>query len=171
MILKLIGSSLIFISCSLFGYTFKRKSLIRIKELENILLCIEITEKEISLFLSNIVDIFDKIIGYATYYNKNIFTTAMKEYQKSDGEFFSKVWDENLENINNDIYSYNEICILKKFGLLLGGGDTSMQKKIIAELKTSLIELINNEKENEKKLSVSPKIGMYTGIVISVFLL
>ena len=86
MILKLIGSSLIFISCSLFGYTFKRKSLIRIKELENILLCIEITEKEISLFLSNIVDIFDKIIGYATYYNKNIFTTAMKEYQKSHND-------------------------------------------------------------------------------------
>ena len=171
MILKLIGSALIVFSCTLFGYTFKGKCLIRIKELENMLLCVEIAEKEISMFLSNVVDIFNKIIVYATDYNKVIFTKALNAHQNSDGEVFSKVWANTLNTVNNDIYTKEEISTFKKFGILFSVGDINIQNGNISELKTSLIKLINKAKENENKLCVSSKIGIYTGIVISVFLL
>jgi len=171
MIVKIIGFLIIVFSCGTFGYSVKRKHIIRLKELDNMLLCADILEKEMNLFLSTLEDAFSAVYPYASSYNKSIFKNAVKLHNESDGDSFQNIWIDTLNKAGNDIYNKEDTEVLKKFGNLLGVGDSQIQKENTISLKNSLHELIMDAKSKNEKINLFPKIGIYSGIIIAILLI
>ena len=171
-IIRTIGIVFIMFSCCLCGYATKYKYNMRIHELENFLLCIDMLQKEITLKSSTIYNSLLKLLDYADEYNINFFLKVMEIQRDSDGESISEIWNTAITEATSTtaIYNNNDINIIKGIGGALGCVDITVQKENLDAIKTLLSEAIQSSKVNKDKIHISSKIGVYVGIIVSILL-
>ena len=173
MVIKSVGVMLITISCALCGCSVKYKHNVRIKELQNLLLCFDIIGIEIAANLCNIYYAIKKAMEQASEINYILFSNVYINHKKLNEASFSSLWCEALDNIKSEymIFEDRDIEIFQKFGNMFGAGNTDEQEKNICVLKKSINTLLDEAIEKGKKINLSVKIGVYTGIVISILLI
>ncbi len=173
MVVKITGCILVFLSCMLFGNSFKLYTKKRIETLENLLYCMQVFEKEIRFSMSDIICASKQMLKVAEGDNAFIIKSFLDSASKSDGEALSSVWQKNIEtNSSCFCYDKHDIDILLRFGTILGSADVEAQLKNIDVLCEGIrenINLINGKKV--KNDEVFTKLGLYVGALIIVFLI
>ena len=173
MILKIVGMFLITFSCGTYGYLIKYKHIVRVRGIENFLLCFDILSSEITINSNTICNSFIKVINYADEYNRTLFNKTLELYNDSDGDTISCIWETVINEtfIRDKIYSSEDVDVLKKFGTLLGCGDINLQKDNIDNVKLLLNKHLTDAKLKNDKVNNTAKLGLYIGIIISVVLI
>ena len=172
MALKVLGSIFIILSCSFCGYSIKYKHSLRVKELENLLTCFDVININIATNLNNIYETLENVLSCSSEINRKIFEYLLSNQKRICDSSFSVLWKEALEKVNLEynIYEKEDMDALCKFGNMFGTGNYEIQSENIKTLKVAISKLIDKAKDDEKKLNVSAKIGIYAGIVLSVLL-
>ncbi len=173
MIVKIIGASLIILSCSSFGISLKIRYTARVNELENFVICIDYIYKEISYSLADIKSVITKTMEFATEVNKSVFNEILEGIDKNDGKPISDIWTYRIGKLKDghEIYEKSDLDIIGSFGNLLGYGNLEIQEENSQNLITNLNERISDLKNKSNKISATSKIGVYAGIIIVVILL
>ena len=174
MFIKLTGALAITVSSFLIGYYINNKSKRHIVELKNLVLCMNIFESEVRYNVCDIISAVDKLEDYASCHNKVIFNDFLHNASNSNGEQLSVVWNKSVNDVkrkNSLCYSDDEISDILNFGKILGSGDCETQLKNIQSFADALNKRIEYE---EMRLSENgqllPKLGIYAGLLIVVFL-
>lgn len=171
-ICKLLGCTLVFLSCSLAGYAFKNKTLLRVGELENMMSCMKVLENEIRVSMSDITAASSKVLEVAQNSNVFLFENLISATEINDGQTLSELWKKSvLSIIGKSYYSESDIKLFMRFGDVLGSGDAQSQIDNLKIFRTDLSkELEDARGEVDQKGTLYGKIGVYIG-VISVILL
>ena len=171
LIVRCIGSLIIILSCVLMGYISQLKSKFAAKELENIVLCMEMFNVEVQNKQLNIIDSFKNIYEYASYSNQTIFVDFIKLYNEQMNTNPCDIWNTSLINNSNKLlFSKEELNILAEFGALLGTGDKNIHEINVESLKNSLNLKIAKRYEDVQKKHKAIKTCLYTGILLVIIL-
>ena len=159
MLLKIVGSLIVFISSSLLGYMYSRKCSERPKDLRTLQGLLQMFENEIS-FLSNVLTkAFLKIYrcndsGVSAFFGHTV------EILNSDAGINARdAWTKAVrENINKTALNSEDEEILISFGKLLGSSDVEGQIKNI-RLTLNQLKMQEERRRTEKKMN--PCIGIW----------
>ncbi len=171
--IKIFGGFLTFLASSMLGYCITLKSQKRVVELENLKLYMHVFENEIRYNSSDIIEATENSYKSASEHNKIILDLFLKYSSDSQGQPLSTVWKKSVSNSKSLLcYNKDDIYSIVEFGEILGSGDAETQLKNIDVFIKKLSDNIENSK---LKLSGSEKIfsklGIYTGLLIVVFLI
>lgn len=173
MFVKVIGCTLVLMSCSMLGYSCKFKSQRKLMALENIIACMQIFETEIRCCMSDILSATKKMLTVSCADNTLLFEGFLDKAQKSDGIPLSEVWKANINSSTlNCCYNDKELELFSQFGSVLGSGDVETQLNNINIFCARITDRINSLKEKNKKSDdVLAKMGIYAGILLVIFLI
>ncbi|NLP14782.1 MAG: stage III sporulation protein AB [Clostridium sp.] len=172
MLLKIVGSLIVFISSSLLGYMYSRKCSERPKDLRTLQGLLQMFENEIS-FLSNVLTkAFLKIYrcndsGVSAFFGHTV------EILNSDAGINARdAWTKAVrENINKTALNSEDEEILISFGKLLGSSDVEGQ---IKNIRLTLNQLKMQEEKAEelrkKNESMYRNLGVLGGLAIIIIL-
>jgi len=170
MILKILGSLIVFISCSLLGYSHARTYAKRPEELKVLQTLLQIFENEIS-FLSNILrEAFQKVYS-CTDSSVAVFFKATIE-NLDDGLCASEAWTKAVrENISKTNLNSEDENIIISFGKMLGSSDLEGQIKNIRLTVNQLkIQEQKAEELRSKNERMFKNLGVLGGLAIIILL-
>ncbi len=173
MIIKISGCILVFVSCLLFGHSFKLYTRKRLSSLENLLCCMQVLEREVRYSMSDIICATKQMLKVADFDNALILQSFLNSASNSEGQALSDVWRLNIENnFSNLFYEKSDIDLLIRFGTVLGSADVQTQLKNIDVLCEGIGESIDLIKNNTgKNDDVFAKLGIYLGALVVIFLI
>ena len=170
MFAKIIGCALILIASTSAGYIAKFRADQRIKELENMLVCMQGFEYEICYNISDIIKATKNLVRISSIHNQKIFLSFLESAQKSNGKPLSEIWQETMNQKREECYFLkDDFEIISQFGSVLGCGNVDTQAKNIAILKERISkQILNLKTKSEKSGNLPAKIGIYAGLVVIV---
>ena len=171
-IAKIIGGIFVITSCSLAGFCIKFKTDIQIKELNNLLSCIDIMKNEMCIALKNVFEAIKIASDNASKINRDFFDQILNaQNDNTDIALFTK-WENALEKSNffKQIYGNKEMEALKNFGCVLGSVNVEVQEENFDRFKCATQDRINELKNNSKKSSIMGNLGVYIGIIIVILI-
>ena len=171
--LKITGSFLVLISCTLLGYSFKFENGNKMKSFENLSLCLKLFETEIRCNLTDIITATKKVIEISDKNNSFIFKTFLDNAKHSEGKPMSEIWAESVKQCEGlTIYNKKDLNIFLKFGTILGSGDVHTQvENIDAFMKNADDEFEEIKSKTRKTDDICAKLGIYAGVLIVIFLI
>lgn len=170
MLLKIVGSFIVFISCSLLGYTHAKTYAKRPEELKVLQTLLQIFENEIS-FLSNVLkDAFEKVASCTDSSVAVFFEVAVENL--SDGLCASEAWTKAVkENIYKTNLNSEDENIIISFGKMLGSSDLEGQIKNIRLTVNQLkIQEQKAEELRSKNERMYKNLGILGGLAIIILL-
>ena len=173
MYLKSIGCVLILFSSVFLGYSFKLQTQRTLSAYENLLLCMQMFERDIRHSLNDILTITSQVAGIATDANLLLFKTFLSKAEAADGKPLSAIWcDAVCECSGKWCYDKEDADIFLEFGSILGSGDVGTQIKNINKFCDKVNERTNHLKNKKLKSDeVFAKLGIYMGVLLIIFLI
>jgi stage III sporulation protein AB len=172
MILKIIGSLIVFVSSSLLGYMYSRKCSERPKDLRALQGLLQMFENEVS-FLSNVLtEAFLKISKCCDSGVSAFFSQTVEILNSDEGINARDAWTKAVkENINKTALNSEDEEILISFGKMLGSSDIEGQ---IKNIRLTLNQLKMQEEKAEelrkKNESMYRSLGVLGGLAIIIIL-
>ncbi|WP_010252590.1 stage III sporulation protein SpoIIIAB [Acetivibrio cellulolyticus] len=170
MLLKLVGSLIVLVACSLLGYSHANTYAKRPGELKVLQSLLQIFENEIS-FLSNVLEDAFLKVHKCTDKSVGVFFEATVR-NLNDGLCASEAWTKAIkENINKTNLNSEDENIIISFGNMLGSSDLEGQIKNI-HLTVSQLK-IQEQKAEELKVkneSMYKNLGVLGGLAIIILL-
>ncbi len=172
LVLKIIGSLTIIVSCSLIGNHVANKYSNRLSNLKNLKYCIQILETEI-VYLSTplpeaLKNVYRKGNKSVSFIFKQIrdYLISNKEHDVLDSFIFICNLYKNNLNLNKE-----DIEILISLGRILGKSDKEDQKKYFKlVLKELSIQREDAEEKMKKNENMYKKLGILSGLAIVIIL-
>ncbi len=173
MYLKLIGCVLILFSSAFLGYSFKLHTQRTLSSYENLLLCMQVFEREISHTLNDILTITAQVADIAIDANLMLFENFLSKAKESNGKPLSAIWRENVCDCSKEwCYDKEDTNIFLDFGSILGSGDADTQIKNINKFCVKIEERISYLKNKKNKNDeIFAKLGIYIGVLLIIFLI
>ena len=163
----------VFMTSTFIGYTLANRYRIRVAELNDLLLALEIFETKIKYTYDSLTTSFLYIADNLKTKVYRIFYVTAEEVREnkndSAGEIFKSVVDGEkiFLALNKD-----DIEIVKELGVSLGQTDMEGQVKNIKLVYNSLKSQLDNAKEEKNKnFRMYRNMGMLSGLVIIIILL
>lgn len=163
----------VFMTSTFIGYTLANRYRIRVSELNDLLLALEIFETKIKYTYDSLTTSFLYIADNLKTKVYRIFYVTAEEVREnkndSAGEIFKSVVDGEkiFLALNKD-----DIEIVKELGVSLGQTDMEGQVKNIKLVYNSLKSQLDNAKEEKNKnFRMYRNMGMLSGLVIIIILL
>jgi len=170
MLLKIVGSLIVFISCTLLGYSHAKTYAKRPQELKVLQTLLQIFENEIS-FLSNILeDAFLKVCSCTDDKVGAFFKETAKNLE--DGFCAYEAWTKAVRgNIANTNLNSEDEDIIISFGKMLGSSDLEGQIKNI-HLTVSQLKIQEQKAQElkDKNESLFKNLGVLGGLAIIILL-
>lgn len=172
-LLKILGSLIIIISCSLIGYIYGNTFSKRVKNLIYLRNCIQLLETEIMYSSSPIPEALENVFKKGNKEISFIFK-EIKEHLLSDR---SRGIDESFKIICNKYkthlsFTFEDIEVITSLGKNLGKSDRLHQQKffklIITQLEGQQIDAEEKKKKNEKMYK---SLGLLSGIALVILLI
>ncbi len=170
MLLKIVGSLIVFVSSTLLGYYHAQTYAQRPQELKTLQMLLQIFENEIS-FLSNVLqDAFQKVSS-CTDSSVAVFFEAAVENLK-EGMCADEAWTKAVkENISATSLNSEDEAIIISFGKMLGSSDLEGQ---IKNIRLTVNQLRIQEQKAEELRSKNEKmyknLGVLFGLAIIILL-
>ena len=173
MYFKAIGCILILLSSVLLGYSFKLQTQRTLSAYENLLLCMQVFERDIRHSLNDIMTITTQVTGMATDANLLLFETFLEKAKAADGKPLSEIWRDAVCQCSAKwCYDKGDTDIFLDFGSILGSGDIETQIKNINKFCSNANERITHLKSKKiKSDEVFAKLGIYMGVLLIIFLI
>ncbi|NLD50450.1 MAG: stage III sporulation protein AB [Clostridiaceae bacterium] len=172
MLIKLIGSFIVLVSCSVLGFIHSQKFSRRPSELRTLQGLLQMFENEIS-FLSNVLsDAFLKIHRCSDSLVSLFFMATVENLRSDAGLNASEAWAMAVEeNISRTSLCKEDKEILVSFGKLLGGSDIDGQIKNI-RLTINQLKLQEQKAEElrRKNEGMFKNLGVLGGLAIIIIL-
>lgn len=172
MLVKMIGSLIVFIASSLWGYVQSQKYSKRPSELRTLQALFQMFENEIS-FLSNVLsDAFMKIYKCSDSSVSLFFKSTVDSLNNETGINASEAWSRGVcDNISKTNLNYEDKEILISFGKLLGVSDLEGQiKNIRLTLNQIKIQEQKAEEQRVKNEGMFKNLGILGGLAIIIIL-
>ncbi|WP_066500270.1 stage III sporulation protein AB [Abyssisolibacter fermentans] len=172
LIIKILGSLMVVISCSIFGFNIGTKYRIRVNNLNYLLNCIRILETEI-VYMSNPVNealhnIYSKCNKSYSYIFRDIAIMLEDEDCINVANCFKIVGYKNFKKL---AFNSEDIEIFLSIGSILGTSDRQDQKKHLNAISVQIINQLKEAKEEMKKNEkLYNKLGILTGLSIAIIL-
>lgn len=170
MLLKIVGSLIVLISCSLLGYSHAKTYAKRPEELKVLQTLFQIFENEIS-FLSNVLEEAFLKVCSCTDSDVTIFFEATIKNLKG-GFCAYEAWTKAVkENISRTNLNSEDEGIIISFGKMLGSSDLEGQVKNI-RLTVNQLKIQEQKAEDlkDKNESMFKNLGVLGGLAIIVLL-
>ncbi|MBQ6893992.1 MAG: hypothetical protein IJN40_00690 [Clostridia bacterium] len=158
MFVRLSGALLIIISCAGFGYCLNLRNNIKIKELNNLKLCLNCLENEMCVSYKTLQEALDEALNQASTLNKYLLEKILNNKKENE-----------LPDVN--IYNAKDLSVLKELHSITGCENTEMLRQNFTIIKDNLDNHISAFNDNIKNKSIMGKLAIYIGIVIVVFLM
>ncbi len=173
MYLKSIGSVLILFSSVFLGYSFKLQTQRTLDAYENLLLCMQMFERDIRHSLNDIITITTQVANIAIDANLVLFKTFLAKADIADGKPLSAIWRDAVCDCSKEwCYNKEDVNIFFDFGSFLGSGDVDTQIKNINKFCDKVNERIAYLKNKKiKSDEVFAKLGIYIGVLLIIFLI
>jgi len=173
MYLKLIGCILILFSSMFLGYSFKLHSRRTLAAYENLLLCMQVFERDINNCSHDILAITTQLTNIATDANLLLFKNFVSKAKEGDGKPLSAIWRDAVHDCTKQwCYGKEDTDIFLDFGSILGSGNADTQIKNIHRFCDKINERMSYFKNNKNKSDeVLAKLGIYMGILLIIFLI
>lgn len=172
MMLKIIGSIIVLISCSLTGYKYSLKYSRRPQELRVLQGLFQLFENEIGFMSSVLKDAFLKIYTCTESKSAIFFKACVEELDKEEGLNAREAWVKGVEkNIKNTSLDNEDKEILISFGKMLGSSDLDGQIKNI-RLTIKKLELQEDKAEELRRRNekMYKHLGVLCGLAIVIIL-
>ncbi|NLL04529.1 MAG: stage III sporulation protein AB [Clostridiaceae bacterium] len=170
MLLKIVGSLIVLVSCSLLGYSHAKTYAKRPEELKVFQTLLQIFENEIS-FLSNILEeAFLKVCSCTDSSVGIFFEATVKNLE--EGFCACEAWTKAVEeNITKTNLNTEDRSIIISFGKMLGSSDLEGQIKNI-RLTVSQLKIQEQKAEElkDKNESMFKNLGVLGGLAIIILL-
>ncbi|ABN52079.1 MAG TPA: stage III sporulation protein AB [Hungateiclostridium thermocellum] len=172
MLLKIIGSLIVFMSSSLLGYMYSRRCSKRPAELRALQGYLQMFETEIS-FMSNVLkDAFTKIYMYDDSSVAVFFKGTVEALENDTGITAGEAWAKAVkENIKNTSLNKEDEEIIISFGKMLGSSDVEGQ---IKNIRLTINQLKLQEQKAEelraKNEAMYRNLGILGGLAIIIIL-
>ncbi len=172
-LLKILGSLIIIISCSLIGYIYGNTFSKRVKNLIYLRNCIQLLETEIMYSSSPIPEALENVFKKGNKEISFIFK-EIKEHLLSDR---SRGIDESFQVICNKYkthlnFTFEDIEVITSLSKNLGKSDRLHQQKffklVITQLEGQQIDAEEKKKKNEKMYK---SLGLLSGIALVILLI
>lgn len=171
MLFKLLGGSLVILSCSMIGFLIAGQYQLRPKILRNLQTAISMLETEINYGHSPLPEALKNIAKKCDKGISELFLNTVKYISERSGLTAGEAWEEALEDFfPNSNLSRADMEILSAFGKYLGATDIQDQ---IKNIKLTLIHLRQQEVAALEERQKNEKLWRYLGVLsgIMVFLL
>ncbi|AEV68671.1 stage III sporulation protein SpoIIIAB [Acetivibrio clariflavus] len=170
MLLKIVGSLIVFVSCTLLGYSHAQTYAQRPQELKTLQMLLQIFENEIS-FLSNVLQEAFQKVSSCTDSSVAVFFEAAVENLK-EGLCADEAWTKAVkENISGTSLNSEDEAIIISFGKMLGSSDLEGQ---IKNIRLTVNQLKIQEQKAEELRSKNEKmfksLGVLCGLAIIILL-
>ena len=172
-VFKISGCALVFLSCTLLGYTLKNKTMIRVSNLENMISCINVFKNEIRISLRDIQSASLKVLGVAKGTNFYLFNKLAHDQKNVDGQTMSELWRDAVSSVVAESnYSKEDIDVFMRFGDVLGSGDARSQIDNLEIFETELTRMLDDARKCVSNKGVLfGKIGIYIGAITVILLI
>ena len=170
MLLKIVGSLIVFISCSMLGYSHAKTYAKRPQELKVLQTLLQIFENEIS-FLSNVLtEAFQKVYSCSDSSVKVFFEAAIDNLK--NGLCASDAWTKAVkDNISKTNLNSEDESIIISFGKMLGSSDLEGQiKNIRLTINQLKIQEQKAEELRSKNERMFKNLGVLGGLAIIILL-
>ena len=170
--LKVIGSTLVTISCGALGAWKARQWKEHRKMLEQIRKMILLLKGEILYAHSTLGEALDQVGKKSEGVLAEIFCQVSERIQKQEGERFFTIWSQEMDSRQKELFlTPKERQELKEFGQHLGYLDLEMQERTIALYLEQLelaIQFYRDHEQEQTKLYTS--LGVMGGLFLSIML-
>jgi stage III sporulation protein AB len=170
--LKLVGSVMVVVSCSMIGFTIAGNYKYRPKALRNLQVALSMLETEINYGHSPLPEALRSISKKSEKDVAELFIMAAKNLSSRNGLTAGEAWEKSLKDFYNNSYiTYNDYEILMAFGKYLGSTDKQDQikniKLTLSNLRQQEITSIEEKQKNEKLWKY---LGILSGLMIFLLL-
>lgn len=169
--IKIASCILIFLGCTLMGFSKAFTYRQRREELENTVELVRVLNLEISYRKDSLKKTFERISKL----KKSWFADMLGSCGKylNDGKSIEKSWELSLaENADTCPLLQSDVEILKDISMGIGRSDTEGQKKIFEPAMERLLSNVKDARDDEQRMGKMYKgLGIAGGIAVSIIII
>ena len=170
---KVLGAALILLTAYWYGVLIGSKYKNRVKNLESLLIALEMVHAEINYGLTPLPHVFMKIGESVSKPVSALFLCSAREMESHRGKSALDCWAEAVNAHKNELeLNEKQLEQLERLGMIWGKGDKSGQLKQVVLIQSFIrhaLEKANQEMEKSEKLW--RYLGLLGGITLVIFLL
>ncbi len=171
--MKLLGITIVFISCSMCGFIIDWNENKRLKELEKFIYAFELLKAEIDYRLTPLQEAALYVSHLTTDGIKKVFAAFASALESREYSDLNLMWEQALCTHHGEFHLRpDDVTMLSEFSNACGYLDKNMQKKNIDMLIYKLKEELTASREKYQKHSKLNKyLGVLAGACVSIFLI
>ncbi|HEX2946440.1 MAG TPA: stage III sporulation protein SpoIIIAB [Clostridia bacterium] len=173
MLLKIVGSLVVILSCSFLGLILSRDCSRRPQQLRELQTLLQMFENQISYLSDVLIEAFERVNRVANSETGLIFGRAAEILGKGEAQSAANAWEQAVRQcIRRTALNREDEEVLVEFGKLLGSTDLEGQiKNIRLTMEALRIQEKKAEESRSKNETMYKSLGILGGIAVVIVLL